>query len=81
METVERAGLTNEMTFLIVSSHGYAKVQQEFQPNVVLAKKGLLTVDTKGKIIEWNAIARSFGGCVLGVFCLPSQTFAFLTER
>lgn len=62
LETVERAGLMNETTFLIVSSHGYAKVQQEFRPNVILAKKGLLTLDAKGNVGSWEAIARTFGG-------------------
>ncbi|MFN7927285.1 MAG: ectonucleotide pyrophosphatase/phosphodiesterase [Blastocatellia bacterium] len=62
VETIERAGIKNETTLLVVSSHGYAKVQQEFRPNVILAKKGWLTLDGKGNVAEWKAIARSFGG-------------------
>ncbi len=57
-EAVERAGIMNETTFLIVSSHGYAKVEQEFRPNVILAKKGFLTLDTR----NWDATVRSSGG-------------------
>ncbi len=62
VESIERAGLTNEITYLIVSSHGFAKVQQEFRPNVILAKKGRLTLDAKGNIASWEAMARTFGG-------------------
>lgn len=62
VEGIERAGFLNETTFLIVSSHGYAKVQQEFRPNVLLAKKGWLTLDATGGVVEWKAIVRSSGG-------------------
>lgn len=62
LSAVEKAGLTNETTFLIVSSHGYAKVEQEFRPNVILARKGFLTADTSGNITSWIAAARTFDG-------------------
>lgn len=61
-DAIERKGKTNETTFLIVSSHGYAKVEQEFKPNVLLAKKGFLSLDAKGNITNWIATTRSFGG-------------------
>jgi predicted AlkP superfamily pyrophosphatase or phosphodiesterase len=60
--SVEKIGLTNETTFLIVSSHGYAKVEQEFRPNVILARKGFLTADASGNITSWIAAARTSGG-------------------
>ena len=59
-DAVESAGITNETTFLVVSSHGYAKVEQEFRPNVILAKKGFLTLDTA--TTNWIATVRSSGG-------------------
>ena len=62
INSVERAGITNETTFLIVSGHGYAKVEQEFRPNLVLAKKGFLTTNKNGEINSWIAVAQSFGG-------------------
>jgi predicted AlkP superfamily pyrophosphatase or phosphodiesterase len=60
--SLEQSGLTNETTFLVVSSHGYTKVEQEFRPNVILAKKGFLTLDAKGNITDWIASTRSSGG-------------------
>ena len=59
---IERAGLSEKTTFLIVSDHGAIKVEQEFRPNVLLAKKGFLTVGEQGSIASWQAVAVSFGG-------------------
>ncbi len=62
LDSVERAGLMNETTFLIVSSHGYAKVEQEFRPNLILARKEFLTTDASGNITSWIAATRTSGG-------------------
>lgn len=62
LDAVERAGLMNETTFLLVSSHGYAKVEQEFRPNVILARKGFLTLDASGNITSWIAATHASGG-------------------
>jgi predicted AlkP superfamily pyrophosphatase or phosphodiesterase len=62
LDAVERTGRTNETTFLLVSSHGYAKVEQEFRPNVILARKGFLTLDASGNVISWIAATHSSGG-------------------
>lgn len=59
---VERARLSSEYAFLIVSDHGASKVEREFRPNVLLAKKGFLTTDGQGNIKSWRAVAQSFGG-------------------
>jgi predicted AlkP superfamily pyrophosphatase or phosphodiesterase len=61
-DSVAQAGLTNETTFLIVSSHGYAVVNQEFRPNLLLARKGFLTADATGKVTSWIAVTKSSGG-------------------
>ncbi|MBS1807321.1 MAG: alkaline phosphatase family protein [Acidobacteria bacterium] len=61
-DSIERAGLTDETSFLIVSSHGYAKVEQEFRPNIVLAKKGFITTGDKGMITNWIASVYSSSG-------------------
>ncbi len=58
----EKSGNKNEITWLIVSTHGNAKVEQEFRPNLLLAKKGFLTLDAQGNIKSWIATSRSSGG-------------------
>jgi predicted AlkP superfamily pyrophosphatase or phosphodiesterase len=62
LDSVERAGRMNETTFLLVSSHGYAKVEQEFRPNVILARKGFLTADASGNITSWIAATHASNG-------------------
>ncbi|MEK7831581.1 MAG: ectonucleotide pyrophosphatase/phosphodiesterase, partial [Acidobacteriota bacterium] len=59
---IEHAKLTSETTFLIVSDHGASKVEHEFRPNALLAKKGFLTTDGQGNVKTWRAVAQSFGG-------------------
>lgn len=60
--TTERIGIRQNTTFLIVADHGMAKVEEEFNPNVLLAKKGWLTLDSEGRITDWKAKAQPFGG-------------------
>lgn len=62
MIAIEQAKLTNETTFLVISDHGASKVEREFRPNVLLAKKEFLTTDSQGDVKSWKAIAQSFGG-------------------
>lgn len=62
LDSVERAGLMNETTFLLVSTHGYARAEQEFRPNVILARKGFLTTDASGNITSWIAATHTSGG-------------------
>ena len=59
---IERTKLTSETTFLIVSDHGASRVEYEFRPNALLAKKGFLTTDNQGSIKSWRAVAQSFDG-------------------
>ncbi len=59
---IERAQLTNEATLILVSDYGWMKIENIFNPNVVLAKKGWLTVDSQGQIASWRAVAQTFGG-------------------
>ena len=62
VQAIERAKLKEQTTLLIVSDHGASKVEREFRPNVLLAKKGFLTIDGQGIVKSWRAVAQSFGG-------------------
>lgn len=42
---VEQAGILDRTTFLIVSDHGFMSIPKLLQPNVVLRKEGMLTVE------------------------------------
>ncbi len=62
LAATEQAKLIGEITFLILSDHGASKIEREFRPNALLAKKGFLTTDSQGNVKSWKAIAQSFGG-------------------
>jgi predicted AlkP superfamily pyrophosphatase or phosphodiesterase len=62
LDSVERAQLTNDTTLIVVSDHGLTRVEQQFNPNTVLAKKGWLMTDGRGRITSWRAVAQTFGG-------------------
>jgi predicted AlkP superfamily pyrophosphatase or phosphodiesterase len=59
-EAIARADF--ETTLLIISNRGAMKAAKAFNPNVVLAKKGLMSVDRSGSIISWRAMAQTLGG-------------------
>ena len=62
VDSVKRGELMNETTLIVVSDYGVMRVDQVFNPNCVLAKKGLLMVDGQGRITSWQAVAQTFGG-------------------
>ncbi|MBI3422627.1 MAG: alkaline phosphatase family protein [Acidobacteria bacterium] len=62
LTATEKAKTRDQTTFLVVSDTGMAAVENEFNPNVVLAKKGWLTVDTQGNIAAWKAVAQALEG-------------------
>lgn len=46
-----------ETTFFITSDSGRADIENEFNPNIILAKKGWLNVDEQGNVSAWRAVA------------------------
>ena len=62
IEAAKAAGILEKTTFVIVSDHGFAKVEKRFEPNVVLAKEKLIDVDASGKVTDWKAAAWISGG-------------------
>lgn len=62
MEAARKAGIFERTTFLVVSDHGFAKVDKSFNPNVVLVNEGLITLDAKGRPASWKAAAWTAGG-------------------
>jgi predicted AlkP superfamily pyrophosphatase or phosphodiesterase len=62
VSAIELAKLFEETTFLIISDHGSSPVEREFRPNVLFAKKGLLTTDERGNVKSWRAVVQSYDG-------------------
>lgn len=62
VEATRVAGIFEKTTFFIVSDHGFAEVEKKFEPNVVLVKEKLITLDSSGKAADWKAAAWPSGG-------------------
>jgi len=62
LAAVQEAGLVDSTDVFIVSDHGFLPIEQEINPNVLLAKAGLLTVDGKGAITGGKVATVANGG-------------------
>jgi predicted AlkP superfamily pyrophosphatase or phosphodiesterase len=62
IDATNRAQIAEETTFLLVADSGAAKVEKEYSPNVLLAKKGWLKTDAQGRVVSWQAVIQSFEG-------------------
>jgi predicted AlkP superfamily pyrophosphatase or phosphodiesterase len=59
MNAAEDAGTYEETNFVVLSDHGHLPVKQLFNPNVLLARQGLITVDLSGAVRDWKAWCNS----------------------
>jgi predicted AlkP superfamily pyrophosphatase or phosphodiesterase len=59
---VKSSGRADRTTFAIVSDHGFLPVKTMLQPNAAFKREGLLTVDDRGRITDWQAYFHSSGG-------------------
>src|SRR5262249_37082395 len=57
LQATRDAGILGNTTVFVVSDHGFASVSKKFEPNVVLARAGLINVDSSGKVVAWKAAA------------------------
>ncbi|WP_026998173.1 alkaline phosphatase family protein [Flectobacillus major] len=60
MEAVEKAGIKDSTTFLIVGDHGFVDIHDQIAPNVWLAKAGLM--EKKKDRGNWKATFHPQGG-------------------
>jgi len=56
------AGRLAETALLVTGDHGAMPVHTAIRPNVELAAVGLVTTDSRGRVVQWDAFARSNGG-------------------
>lgn len=79
VETVRQAGLADRAHFVIVSDHGFLRVEKMLQPNAAFKREGLITVNDRGAITDWRAYFHSSGGS--GFVYLKDPNDAGLRER
>jgi predicted AlkP superfamily pyrophosphatase or phosphodiesterase len=60
--TVKAAGRADRTNIAIVSDHGFLPTKMAVQPNAAFKNEGLLKVDDRGRITEWQAYFHASGG-------------------
>jgi predicted AlkP superfamily pyrophosphatase or phosphodiesterase len=75
----ESSRIAEDTTFILVSDSGASKVEKEFNPNVLLAKKEWLASEGQGRITSWRAVAQSLGGSA-AVFVKDPKDEDFIRE-
>jgi arylsulfatase A-like enzyme len=62
LSCLRRAGRLAGTALVVTGDHGAMPVHTAIRPNAKLAEVGLLTMDTRGVPVRWDAFARSNGG-------------------
>jgi predicted AlkP superfamily pyrophosphatase or phosphodiesterase len=70
VKAVEQAGILDRTTFVIVSDHGFKRVKRQINPNVALARAGLVQV-MDGKAAKAEAWIVPEGGTALAYVTVP----------
>jgi predicted AlkP superfamily pyrophosphatase or phosphodiesterase len=66
LQATRDSGIFENTTVFLVSDHGFAAIKKKFEPNVVLARAGLINVDSNGKVVSWKAAAwDADGSCAI----------------
>lgn len=60
--TAKRIGIWQRTALVIVSDHGFAPVSQRFRPGAVLRELGLVTLDNRNRITDWQAVTLTVSG-------------------
>jgi predicted AlkP superfamily pyrophosphatase or phosphodiesterase len=51
----KKAGIWKRTALVVVSDHGFVPFAQRFRPGVYLAQRGLVSLDTRGRVTDWKA--------------------------
>lgn len=66
LASVRETGADRQTTVIVTSDHGFLPYRQQFRPGVLLARAGLLSVDTaNGDVRSWDAAVQVNGGSVM----------------
>jgi len=61
IEATKQAGIYDQTSFIIVSDHGFMKIEKQFNPGVALSEAGLIKIEN-GKVVDWKATVWTSGG-------------------
>ena len=61
MDAIDEAGIADTTDFIVVSDHGQLNINRRVCPNVFLADKGYIKLDSEGKLLSYDAFIQSCG--------------------
>jgi predicted AlkP superfamily pyrophosphatase or phosphodiesterase len=73
VQAVADAGIADRTTFVIVSDHGFKRVKRQINPNLALARAGLVQV-VDGKVQKAEAWVVPEGGTAMGFVTVPDPS-------
>jgi predicted AlkP superfamily phosphohydrolase/phosphomutase len=79
-ETAERLA-SGRMYFVVVSDHGFVRIEAQLNLDAAFRRAGLLNVDDKGKITDWKATSWSAGGSAAIMLKDPSDAGTLATVQ
>jgi predicted AlkP superfamily pyrophosphatase or phosphodiesterase len=59
IQATKDAGTYENTNFVIMSDHGQLEIKRIINPNVILRDNGLITTDTEGNLLNWDALCKS----------------------
>lgn len=79
VDTLETSGLLARTNVAVVSDHGFVALSRQLHPNAAFRGEGLISVDERGSVTDWQAWFHSSGGS--GFVYLKDPANAALRER
>jgi hypothetical protein len=61
-EALETAGLAASTNVIVTGDHGFMDLHTGVRANALLREAGFLTIDSRGKLADWTAVAHPGGG-------------------
>jgi predicted AlkP superfamily pyrophosphatase or phosphodiesterase len=59
---LKATGIWSQTVLVVASDHGFAAISQQVRPGVLLAKKALVTLNTRNRVVDWKAAVASAAG-------------------
>jgi predicted AlkP superfamily pyrophosphatase or phosphodiesterase len=72
LDAVDRAGIRDKTTILVVSDHGFESYQKVVRPNALLREKGLIR-EKDGQVVDCDAWVMAEGGTAIGYVTRESE--------
>lgn len=61
MDILQAKGLLEQYNICVMGDHGHLPVRQVFNPNILLAEQGFITLDSKGQVVDYKCYIHSAG--------------------